>query len=131
MRAPRGKSRTIFLLCAVSAAAQEQAVLAAGTRLVEVDVVVRDKNGPVKGLTKDDFTLFDCTASERPNPPVRDTIHMFQPCKGKRQLLDVFGEVNPLSAPAAAPAIPLAPGAVSNRVYSDGKPLASATVVLI
>jgi hypothetical protein len=29
------------------------------TRLVEVNVIVRDKNGPVAGLTKDDFTLFD------------------------------------------------------------------------
>ena len=30
-----------------------------GTRLVEVEVVVRDKNGPVTGLTRDDFTLLD------------------------------------------------------------------------
>lgn len=29
------------------------------TRLVRVDVIVRDKNGPVTGLTKDDFTIFD------------------------------------------------------------------------
>jgi VWFA-related protein len=129
MRAPRSKSRTIVLLLVCSAAAQEQAVFRGGTRLVEVDVVVRDKNGPVRGLTKDDFTLFDCTASERSVP------HPFSPCKGKRQPLDVFREIDTLSAPPAAPAIPLAPGAVSNRVVSnrnddDGKPLTSATVVL-
>jgi VWFA-related protein len=28
-------------------------------KLVQVDVVVRDKNGPVSGLTKQDFTLLD------------------------------------------------------------------------
>ena len=34
-------------------------VLRINTRLVEVDVVVRDKNGPVGNLTKDDFTILD------------------------------------------------------------------------
>jgi VWFA-related protein len=29
------------------------------TRLVQIEVTVRDKNGPVAGLTKDDFTFFD------------------------------------------------------------------------
>lgn len=29
------------------------------TRLVRVDVIVRDKNGPVENLTKDDFSIFD------------------------------------------------------------------------
>ncbi|HVA18052.1 MAG TPA: VWA domain-containing protein, partial [Candidatus Dormibacteraeota bacterium] len=29
------------------------------TRLVEVGVIVRDKNGPVADLTKDDFTVLD------------------------------------------------------------------------
>lgn len=29
------------------------------TRLVEIGVIVRDKNGPVSGLTKDDFTVLD------------------------------------------------------------------------
>ncbi|HKF52571.1 MAG TPA: VWA domain-containing protein [Candidatus Acidoferrales bacterium] len=29
------------------------------TRLVEISVIVRDKNGPVSNLTKDDFTVFD------------------------------------------------------------------------
>jgi VWFA-related protein len=128
MRALRNKRRTILLLfaCLVgcSAVAQEQSVFRAGTRLVEVDVVVRDKNGAVRGLTKDDFTLFDCKASERSVP------HPFSPCKGKRQPLDVFREIDALSAPPAPQAIPLAPGVVSNRVRNDGKALTSATVVL-
>ena len=29
------------------------------TRLVQVDVIVRDKNGPVADLTKDDFVVLD------------------------------------------------------------------------
>ncbi len=29
------------------------------TRLVQIDVIVRDKNGPVANLTKDDFSIFD------------------------------------------------------------------------
>ncbi|HLQ76421.1 MAG TPA: hypothetical protein VK210_03650, partial [Terriglobia bacterium] len=29
------------------------------TRLVEISVVVRDKNGPVTGLTKENFTVLD------------------------------------------------------------------------
>lgn len=29
------------------------------TQLVRIDVIVRDKNGPIADLTKDDFTLFD------------------------------------------------------------------------
>ena len=29
------------------------------TRLVQVDVIVRDKNGPVANLTKDDFVVLD------------------------------------------------------------------------
>jgi VWFA-related protein len=43
-----------------SQSSQEPApVIRAGTRLVEVEVVVRDKNGPVTGLKRGDFTLRD------------------------------------------------------------------------
>jgi hypothetical protein len=51
-----------MILLAVTALAQEpQAPPAAptfraGTKLVQVDVVVRGKKGPVVGLTKGDFT---------------------------------------------------------------------------
>jgi VWFA-related protein len=34
-------------------------VFRSGTRLVEVNFVVRDKNGPVAGLTRDDVTLLE------------------------------------------------------------------------
>jgi hypothetical protein len=39
--------------------AQLPAPIRVATRLVQVSVVVRDKNGPVAGLTKDDFILHD------------------------------------------------------------------------
>jgi VWFA-related protein len=100
--------------------AQEPAVFRSGARLVEVDAVVRDKNGPVKGLTKDDFTLSDC------NQQQRNLNHPYSPCKGKRQSRAVFREAN--GAPSPAP--PLPPGVVSNRIRS-GEALTSSTIVLI
>jgi VWFA-related protein len=50
-------------IAAMTVAAQvlppKQTVIRATTRLVEVNVIVRDENGPVAGLTKDDFSIFD------------------------------------------------------------------------
>jgi VWFA-related protein len=83
-----------------------------------VDVVVRDKNGPIAGLTKDDFALYDCKS------PVRI-------CKGNRRAIDLFREVDALALPPTPPAISLAPGAVSNRIRGNGEPVSSATVVLV
>lgn len=77
----------------------------AGTRLVEVEVVVRGKRvgftagRPVTGLTKDDFTVLD---------------------QGKPQRIDVFRAG---TASAGTPSAPLAPGAVSNRVNRLGEAL--------
>jgi hypothetical protein len=42
----------------LTAQAPETAIRVA-TRLLEINVAVRDKNGPVVGLTKDDFAVFD------------------------------------------------------------------------
>jgi VWFA-related protein len=78
----------------------------AGTRLVEIEVVVRGKHGPVAGLTKDNFTVLD---------------------QGKPQRIDVFRAGQ---ASSAAAAVPLASGAVSNRVNRLGEALPNATVVL-
>ena len=54
----------LFCLVALAAPAQNdpsthESAIRVNTRLVEVDVVVRDKNGPVRGLTKTDFTILD------------------------------------------------------------------------
>jgi VWFA-related protein len=100
-------------------------VFHSGARLVEVDVVVRDGNGPGprpfgppgaihRGLTKDDFVLLD---------------------DGKPQPIAVFreraaGVPDVLGAGDAQPIASL-PGAVSNRLDADGQPLNGATAVLI
>jgi VWFA-related protein len=103
--------RAAFFVFAVSMAfsvaiAQEPSVFRSGTRLVEVDAVVRSKHGPVTGLTKDDFTLYDC------KPEQRDRYNPFNPCKGKRQPIQEFREVNGASV---SPALPATSAAVSNR----------------
>ena len=104
--------------CAAAATAAFQApdphtaTFHAGTRLVEVEVVVRGKRAgftagsPVTGLTGDDFTVLD---------------------QGKPQRIDVF---RASTANAETPAAPLAPGAVSNRVNRIGETLPNATAVL-
>src|SRR5580704_12645907 len=122
----------VFLIAAVAAAQQPapDAVFRAGTRLVEVEVVVRGQRArppglgqwfawvldsgppwgppgePIRSLTKDDFTLFD---------------------NGKPQPIAVFsagprGEANRFAVP---------PGAVSNRTDDRGQALNGATVVLV
>jgi VWFA-related protein len=87
------------------------------TRLVEVEVVVRGKSGPVSGLTKQDFTLLD---------------------KGKPQEIAVFSVKSKSNSTAAV--VPLPPGVVSNRLDSSaasssaGAPAgapAGATVLLV
>jgi VWFA-related protein len=117
---------------------QEPAVFHAGTRLVEVEVVVRNQrirppgvgewfkwvldSGPpfgppgevLKGLTKDDFTLLD---------------------EGKRQSIAVFREGAPSAGSDAKlgdnQPMTLPPGAVSNRQDSRGQPVNGATAILI
>jgi VWFA-related protein len=77
-----------------------------GTRLVQVDVVVQNKNGAVQGLTKSDFTVLD---------------------NGVPQTIAIFSvrDIKKISRPA-----PLPKGVVSNRpVNQEGEPVAG-TVVL-
>ncbi len=117
-------------LVAVVTPPQGPTVFRSGTRLVEVEVVVRGKpvpppgfrealksalvSGPpfgppgdvIKGLTKDDFEIFD---------------------EGKPEPISVFRA----GASADAKPVALPPGAVSNRLDSRGQPLNGATVVLI
>lgn len=80
------------------------------TRLVEVDVVVRNSHGPVAGLTKQDFTILD---------------------KGKPQEIAVFS-VKPAGVGAAAAApVALPSGVAANRVAVANDAPAGATVVLV
>ncbi len=84
-----------------------------GTKLVEVDVVARNKRGPATGLNKDDFTLFD---------------------NGKPQDIAVFS-VRSVRASAALPAVPAAPplppGLASNRSNPGAEPPATQTILLL
>jgi VWFA-related protein len=85
-----------------------QPAFQARIRLVQVDVVVRGKNGPAMGLNQDDFTLLD---------------------NGKPQKISVFAVKGEQSS--KSPAIPLPAGTVSNRVNRNGQEAASSTVLLI
>ncbi len=96
-----------LLFIPLLAAAQDQSVIRVGTRLVEVDVVVRGKNGPIVDLTKDDFTLLD---------------------QGKPQRIAVFSLASVHNAQDKPEPIP--PGAVSNRLDSHGEVPANATILL-
>lgn len=102
-------SRHTLLLCAAvfAAAQQVEPVYRAGTQLVQVDVVVGNDKGPVKGLTKDDFTIQD---------------------KGKPQTIAVFA-MNERGAETGK-AAPLPPGVGSNRINSSGASARTATVIL-
>jgi VWFA-related protein len=58
-------SITLTLWLVLVAGAQEPAVIRTSTRLVQINVVVHDKNGRVANLTKDDFVL---TEQGKPRP---------------------------------------------------------------
>ena len=78
------------------------------TRLVQVGVIVRDKNGPVENLTKDDFVILD---------------------RGKRQPIGLFS-VEFVKAAATAPTLPLAPNTFSDLPQDAARPR-SITIVLL
>ena len=55
----------LFMVCALLAA-QQKPVFRARTDLIQLDVVVLDKDGkPVRGLTQNDFTLFEDKDQQR------------------------------------------------------------------
>ena len=94
-------------LAASSVLAQTQPTFRVGTRLVQVDVVVRTDKASVKGLTKDDFTIQD---------------------KGKNQTISVFSVTEKGAAGAPGPVLP--PNVASNRMSNSGETSQSATVIL-
>jgi VWFA-related protein len=100
-------SRSLILLCLAIGATAQEPLYRTGARLVTVDVTVRNNQGPIKGLTKDDFTVQD---------------------KGKVQTIAVFGE-NDATKAAPAPE-PLPPGVVVNRPSGNGAMPSNAVVVL-
>src|SRR5271169_1099584 len=104
-----------FLLSLVMAAQTPgPSVIRVTTRLVEISVIVRDKTGPVKGLSKDDFAVFD---------------------KGKQQQVAFFSVSTSVvkSKPAqlsAALALPKAP-TFTNRIELRTEAPTAATVILL
>jgi VWFA-related protein len=98
----------LVFLAGCALAQDSTPTFSAGTKLVQVDVVARSKGGPAKGLTKEDFTVFD---------------------NGKAQKISFFSVKSARTAGSAA--APLPAGAVSNRAERDDEALAHATVLLI
>ena len=97
-----------LVVASALAQAQPDTTFRANTRLVQVDVVVKSKDAPLSGLTKDDFQVSD---------------------NGKPQQIAIFSvrEVN-----ATRPvAVPLPAGVVTNRPQYRGSEPVSATVVLM
>jgi VWFA-related protein len=103
-------SRGSAFLLAVSLVLDAQApVIRVDTRLVEVNVIVRDQNNrPVEGLTKADFTIFD---------------------RNKEQKIALFsvGSVHKFDKPAA----PSPAGVYTNRPEQRAESPTSITVVLV
>jgi VWFA-related protein len=89
-----------------------------GTRLVEVDVVVRSKDSPATGLSKEDFTLLD---NGKPQE-----ISVFS-IKGAESSIPTAG----LPPGAGQAPAPLPPGTYSNRSSRDREETKTATVLLI
>ena len=87
-------------------AAPVQPMFRVGTRLVQLDVVVLNDKTPVRGLTKDDFTVLD---------------------KGKPRNIAVFSATEAHKAPKSDP-IPA--NVASNRMNNRGEGTSTATVIL-
>jgi VWFA-related protein len=88
----------------------DAATLRVTSRLVQVNVIVQDKDdNPVTDLTKDDFTLFD---------------------KGQQQQIAIFAQPNRAPLPASSATIS-APNFFSNRMQNNSQGVNSVTVILM
>ena len=100
-------------LAAIAVSAQnapQPPPISVSTRLVQVGVIVRDKNGPVPDLTKADFAVFE---------------------RGKAQTISVFTAESAASTPQSAPLQPLLPNTFSDLPqYGTSRPR-SVTIVLL
>lgn len=80
------------------------------THLVQVGVIVRDKNGAVGDLTKEDFAVFD---------------------RGKPKAISVFTAESAASAPQPTTPQLLPPNTFSDQPQANGPAVRSVTVVLL
>jgi VWFA-related protein len=100
-----------LLLAAIAVSAQntpQAPAITVSTRLVQVGVIARDKNGPVANLTKDDFVVLD---------------------RGKPQKISVFSVESSESAPQ--PAQPLPQNTFSDLPQYGATTPRSVTIVLL
>lgn len=95
---------------ALSQDASQTARIRVTTRLVQVGVIVRDKNGPVGNLTQPDFVLFD---------------------QGKARAITLFSVEPAGSAEAGIPVPTSSPNTFSNLPRDKTAPPRSVTVVLL
>jgi VWFA-related protein len=100
----------VALLALILAAQAQEPLIRVTTRMVEVNVVVRDRGGPVRGLTRDDFVLLD---------------------KGKPQQIAAFSSVELRAHIGDGPSAPLAAGIRTNRPEELRALPSSTTVVLL
>jgi VWFA-related protein len=108
------RSPFMLFIATLSLLAQDPNVIRVTTRMVEVNVIVHDRNGPVTGLTRSDFTILD---------------------KGKAQKIAFFSANLAAHASVAAtakastPALPV--NVFTNRPAPRTENPSSATVVLL
>jgi len=87
----------------------QDSTIRVSTRLVQVNVVVRDSRGPISGLTKKDFKIFD---------------------KGKEQNIALFN-VSTFSPKPPDSIVKTPPGVFTNRLRARDESPSNATVLLI
>ncbi|HKW89559.1 MAG TPA: VWA domain-containing protein [Candidatus Acidoferrales bacterium] len=80
------------------------------TRLVQIDVIVRDRKGPVENLTKDDFAIFD---------------------RGKPRAIGLFAVESAESAKVSTPPAPLPPNTFTDLPQYQAATARSITVILL
>jgi VWFA-related protein len=110
-RIPTALAFLAFGLTAIAVWAQEAPQpprISISTRLVQVGVIARDKNGPVADLTKDDFVVLD---------------------RGKPQKISIFSVES--SQPAPQPAQPLPQNTFSGLPEYGASTPRSVTIVLL
>jgi len=102
------RARTMLLLPILLAQTVPDGTIQVTTRLVQISVVVRDKNGPVSGLTKENFTVLD---------------------NGKPQRIDVFSATDSRNRRQSSMG-PMPQGFASNTINAAGEVPNTATVIL-
>jgi len=103
----------VAMVLALMAQDSNQPVIRVTTRLVEVNVIVRGKSGPVRDLTKDDFAIFE-------NGKLRKTAFF-----SMNAALPASPTAKPTSEPTNAA------GLITNRPRGAAETPVNATVVLL